>query len=198
MKTKKTVSMKVAVLMMAAVLLIGCTVGGTLAWLMARTDAVTNTFSASNIKISLTETTGAAYKLIPGETYAKDPVVTVHKETDVNCYLFVKVEENNPGNFLTYILNFNDWDRVNVNDAVVYVKEVTASTEDQSWYLLKGKDGYTNGYVTVNQELKLEDMNTASASTLTFTAYAIQQAGFPTAELAWEEAKKAAAPSDNQ
>lgn len=30
MKTKKTVSMKVAVLMMAAVLLIGCTVGGTL------------------------------------------------------------------------------------------------------------------------------------------------------------------------
>ena len=198
MRTKKTISMKAVVLLMAVVLLIGCTVGGSLAWLVTKTDTVTNTFSASNIKISLTETSKNIYKLVPGKTYVKDPVVTVESETDVDCYLFVKVEENNAGSFLTYSLKLDGWTKVDTNDAVVYVRKVTASDNDQSWYLLEGDTtdagkgaGLDKGYVRVNDNLTLgADMTTAAGSYLKFTAYAVQQTGFTTAELAWVEAKK--------
>ena len=46
---KKSVSMKVVVLLLAVVLLIGCTIGGSVAYLMANTNTVTNTFVVGNI-----------------------------------------------------------------------------------------------------------------------------------------------------
>ena len=206
MKTKKTVSMKAVVLLMAVVLLIGCTVGGSLAWLSMKTDTVTNTFSAGGIEIELIETSldgttssnGNVYQLIPGKTYVKDPKVTVKDTTNVDCYLFIKVEQNNAGDFLTYTLNLDDWTKVDTDDAVVYVRKVAALDSNKSWYLLKGDNseegkaaGLGNGYVTVKDTLTLgSDMNTASNSYLKFTAYAIQQNGFSTAELAWDEVKK--------
>lgn len=185
MKNNKTVSLKVVVALLAIVLLIGCAAGGTLAWLMTNTDPVTNTFSASNIQITLDETTGNVYKLIPGKTYAKDPVITVAGTTDVDCWLFFKVEENNPGNFLTYELNPEGWTEL---ESGVYYRSVTATTgADQSWKLLKGTTGYENGYVTVSDALTLADMATAKAAQLKFTAYAIQAEGFDTAAAAWAE-----------
>lgn len=200
MRTKKTVSMKAVVLLMAVVLLIGCTVGGSLAWLMTKTEAVTNTFVAGGIEIELTETlldatnnpNGNEYQLIPGKTYAKDPKVTVKETTNVDCYLFVKVEENNAGNHLTYALNFDDWIPVETATSYrVYAREVKTTDSVKSWNLLKGKDGYTNGYVSVNDTLTLGDMSTADDSALKFTAYAIQMAGFEDNFLdAWTEAKK--------
>lgn len=42
-------------LLMAAVMLFGATVGGTIAWLQAETGSVTNTFVAGNIEITLDE-----------------------------------------------------------------------------------------------------------------------------------------------
>ena len=102
---KKSVSMKVVVLLLAVVLLIGCTIGGSVAYLMANTNTVTNTFVVGNIgNLTLTEenddgdhTTGNEYKIVPGAKIAKNPVVTytpAQAETgteNVPVYVFVKV-----------------------------------------------------------------------------------------------------------
>ena len=184
MKANKTVSMKVVVVLLALVLLIGCAAGGTIAWLMTNTGDVTNTFSASNIQISLDETTGNTYKLIPGKTYAKDPVLTVKGTTDVDCWLFFKVVENNPGNFLTYELNLDGWTKLETG---VYYRAITASTADQSFQLLKGKTGFTNGYVTISEDLTLAQMTEASTASLKFTGYAIQKEGFDDPAAAWDK-----------
>lgn len=64
-------------LLVAVVLVIGCVIGGTLAWLTDSTEQVKNTFTTSDIDITLTETTGTEYKMVPGYTIAKDPKATV-------------------------------------------------------------------------------------------------------------------------
>lgn len=101
MKTKT----KVLSLMLSAALLVGATVAGTMAYL-TDTKAVTNTFTVGNVKITLDETDvdGSktnvttegrdqenSYKLIPGKTYTKDPIVHVAEGSE-DCYVFVKVE----------------------------------------------------------------------------------------------------------
>ena len=40
-------------------------VSGTLAWLMAKTHPVTNSFTVGNIEMALTETSGTLYNLLP-------------------------------------------------------------------------------------------------------------------------------------
>ena len=182
MKANKSVSLKVVVVLLALVMLIGCAVGGTIAWLMTNTDPVTNTFAASNIHITLTETSGNTYKMIPGKTYAKDPVVSVLSTTDVDCWLFFKVETENT-TYLEYTLNTTGWTELGTNTGIYY-RSVNVSDSVKSWNLLVGKDGYENGFVTVSDDLTLENMTSA---TLKFTAYAIQKEGFDTAADAWAE-----------
>lgn len=87
-------------LLLALALLVGGAVGGTVAWLTATTQKVTNTFTTSNIQIELTETGATAgtettdqtknYQMVPGWTLDKNPKVTVKKGSE-DCYLFVKV-----------------------------------------------------------------------------------------------------------
>ena len=181
-----------------------CTlVTGTIAWLTDKTDPVTNTFTPSNISISLTEDNKGDnynFQMIPGKTYAKDPKVTV--TTDIPCYVFVKVEENlgawdNTGksfaDYFTYsvITGTNDWNKLADVDGVYY-REVTSSG---SFYVLSGNGEYINGAVTVKNTVTKADMDKlyvagAERPTLTFTAYACQQLGFSDAAAAWTEAQK--------
>ena len=79
-------------LVMALVLVLTCVIGGTLAYLTAKTNSVTNTFTVGNIDITLAETT-TDYKMVPGNTIAKDPTVTVNAGSEA-CWLFVKIEES--------------------------------------------------------------------------------------------------------
>nr|MDY5756504.1 hypothetical protein [Eubacteriales bacterium] len=84
-------------LVLALTLLVVGVVAGTLAWLTAKSDVVTNTFTTSDINITLEETEGGTnkeFKMIPGWTIEKDPKVTVVAGSE-DCYLFVKVEELN-------------------------------------------------------------------------------------------------------
>ena len=53
--------------------MIGCVAGGTVAWLVATTDTVTNTFTYGNINIALAESTGTSYKIIPGTDIKEGP-----------------------------------------------------------------------------------------------------------------------------
>lgn len=96
---------KVLVTLLAAVLLVGCTIGGTLAWLSASTDEVENTFTVGEIKITLTETFNTKSsdslssndkwvgKIVPGGKEAKDPTITVQAGSE-KCYVYALVENN--------------------------------------------------------------------------------------------------------
>ena len=93
---------KILALLMCAVLLVGASIAGTVAYLTSQ-DEVTNTFTVGNVKITLDETDvddstkdaardqANAYKLLPGQTYTKDPIIHVDADSEA-CYLFVKVE----------------------------------------------------------------------------------------------------------
>lgn len=88
----------------ACALCLGLGVAGTLAWLTDQTDSVTNKFTTSNVDITLTETTGPDYQMIPGFTITKNPTVTV-LDTSESCWLFVTVEKStNFDNFMTYTI----------------------------------------------------------------------------------------------
>ena len=90
----KKIGMKAFVLILALVLLIGCVAGGTIAYLMTATPAVTNTFVAGNIgTLELTETVPANNSaiVVPGHDIAKDPTVTF-SGNNVDAYVFLKVE----------------------------------------------------------------------------------------------------------
>lgn len=104
MKTKS----KALLLTLCAVLLIAASVLGTMAYLTS-TDTVTNTFTVGKVEIKLDEAKvnangipeeGAArvtensYKLMPGNTYTKDPTVTV-KAGSEESYVRMKVTFNN-------------------------------------------------------------------------------------------------------
>lgn len=77
----------------AAVLAIIAVIGGTLAYFTDE-DHATNVFTLGNVDIELTEPNwneDNAKDLIPGETIAKDPQVTV-KAGSADSYIFLKVD----------------------------------------------------------------------------------------------------------
>ena len=86
---RRSVSSRAFIALLALVLVVGCVAGGTVAWLVATTDTVTNTFTYGKIDITLTETE-RTYNIVPGVALAKDPKVTV-KAGSEDCWLFVKV-----------------------------------------------------------------------------------------------------------
>lgn len=189
---------RILILALSLVLVATAVVSGTLAWLTDSTGPVTNTFSPANIDIDLTETwnydsngdkTNDTWKadMIPGYTYTKDPVVTV-KANSVDCYLFVEFKElNNAATYLTYDSTLDDTDSgwtqgtgtgegKNGVPTNVWFREVTESTSDQSWHLLKD-DKVTINATTVTKVYMdtLYGTNpTAQAPELVYTAYATQ------------------------
>lgn len=170
---------KKAFLSMAAVILVlCCAVGGTLAWLTDKTDSVTNTFTVGDINIALAETT-SDYKMVPGNTIAKDPKVTVKAGSEA-CWLFVKVEKSsNFGTFMTYEMA-DGWTALTGNDGVFY-REVAAATTDTDFAVLKNNQ--VKVLDTVTKEMLTGQGFTAP--TLTFTAYAVQKDNIGTAAEAW-------------
>lgn len=93
---------KIVALLLCAVLLVGATIAGTVAYLTSQ-DQVVNTFTVGNVQIYLDEidydnsktdpeegVTGRdkanEYHLLPGHEYAKDPTVTVLANSE-ECYV---------------------------------------------------------------------------------------------------------------
>ena len=161
-------------LVLALAMIVVCVVGGTLAWLIDKTDPVKNTFTYGDINIKLAETTGTSYKMIPGYTIAKDPKVTVLAGSE-KCYLFVKVDKSaNFDKFMTYDMAA-DWTQLkdtSGNDVNgVFYRVVDASTADQEFGVLKDNQVTVRGDVTKGMLKALTETN---QPTLTFTAYAVQ------------------------
>lgn len=204
---------------LAFVLVISCSVGATLAWLSDTSEEVTNVFTTSNIDIELTETdTDPAldgnqynYKMIPGWTIDKDPVVTV-KAGSEDCYVFIKVDKSeNLDKYIAYNIE-PEWKLVPGQTNVYYVvcPDITA---DRNIKILapgsKEFDGvpysWSNNEVltlpTVTKEM-MNDINNGKETlpTLTFTAYASQYwknntENF-TPEQAWDNVKDLASGSN--
>lgn len=182
---RRSVSSRAFIALLALVLVIGCVAGGTVAWLVAKTDTVVNTFTYGNIDITLTESE-ETYKIVPGTTIHKDPKVTVTNDSE-DCYLFVKVEEKNwPAATLedgttrkvSYAIA-DGWTRVD-GQTNVYYRVVKAADTVREFPVLEGN------IVTVSDQLTKGEIQ-ATPPTLTFTAYAVQQENIADAKTAWEK-----------
>lgn len=175
---RRSVSSRAFIALLALVLVIGCVAGGTVAWLVATTDTVTNTFTYGNINIDLTETTGTNYKVIPGTTIKKDPTVTVKNGSEA-CYLFVKVEKVGMFTGMSYEIA-DGWTALEGENGVYY-RQVGSVTADASFEVIKGNK------ITVSSDLTKENIPTANP-TLKITAYAVQQENIADAATAWKAA----------
>lgn len=128
-------SRKPLILAMALVITISGTLGGSLAWLTAATDILTNIFTIGNIDIDLKEEnvdgdseTENTYEMEIGGVIEKNPTVTVYKNSK-DCWLYVKiVESENFSDFLYYEMD---------------IVEPLAQGEDykRGWYRLDGEPG---------------------------------------------------------
>lgn len=175
----------------ACALCLGLGVAGTLAWLTDETGPVVNTFTDSDINISLTETKGD-FQMIPGFTIDKDPKVTV-KAGSEKCYLFVKIETStNYGQYLEpYIVDTSEGHWSVLTDVPgVYYRVVDELTTDQDFNVLQGNHVKVLNTVTKqmmdaidgNVDLTSDDEGYQDAvdkelknrPTLTVTAYASQ------------------------
>ena len=195
-------------LLLCAILLVGASVAGTVAYLTSN-DKVVNTFTVGKVIITLDETDidgdnykednvnvnnvtrdkANAYKLIPGQRYKKDPVIHVDS-TSESCWVFVKVingidafeavttTNENAYTKIADQIKKNDWEPLG-SVANVYYMEYTKNQSDKDLEVFK--------------EFKLAD-NAESIpgwdsindnTTITVTGYAVQKEGFAEAIDAW-------------
>ena len=186
---KKTNKMIIA-LSLSIVLLMGCLIGGTLAWLLDKTNPVKNVFTTSDIDIELDETT-EDYEMVPGHTIDKDPFVTVKANSEA-CYVFVKVEKT--ANLDTYIAYAIDGDWTELEDGVYYLT-ADEKTTDQVFAILgggsytdpMGTDNDATDDVTVKwgenqvgvkpsvKKTMMDNLTEDTMPKLTFTAYSVQR-----------------------
>lgn len=187
---------KILLFALAALLLVAVSVGGTIAYLTAETDPVTNTFAASEIAIELKEhklaedgktldtsneevTSNEGYLLYPGETLKKDPFVRV---TEGNCYIFVEVV-NAATDYVTFSAA-TGWKKVTDAEGMA-VKGYQGGTV-YAWANDDGMKAVTETdsevYFLADNEIKVKTSVTADMLTddalkdvkLDFYAYAIQ------------------------
>ena len=204
---------KILVSLAALALVAAISIGGTIAYLTSN-DEVVNTFTVGNVAIKLDEakanTDGSLvpnadrvkandYKLLPGHTYNKDPMVTVLKDSETSyikmTVTFSKANELDAifaptGAELTSI--FNGYDAANWT-----YKGNTKNTTDNTrtyefWY--KEAVGAPTADValdalfdsiTVPGTIDNKQLATIAGMTITVNAYAIQADGFDTADAAW-------------
>lgn len=164
---------KVLLALACAVLLVGASIMGTLAYLTS-TDTVTNTFTVGQVKIKLDEAkvgtdgkalTGDAaervktnsYKLFPGHVYDKDPTVTVLAGSEES---FVK---------MTVTVNkCAELDKIFADHNITDLNSVIGGYDNRNW-ILKG----------VSKD--------ATANTRTYTFYYKEKVSATTSDLALDD-----------
>lgn len=182
-------------LMSMALALVLCTIiGGTVAWLIADTGPVVNTFTYGDINITLEETDTDKdgdddpntndYPMVPGNPVTKDPKVTVLADSE-NAWLFVKLEKSaNFDAFMTYEIA-EGWTALDGVDGVYY-RTVDKASEAAEFYVIKDNTVNVKGEVTKEMLNALDAGGASSYPTLTVTAYAVQRdSNITTAADAW-------------
>lgn len=184
--SKKNIAITGVAVSLAAIMLVG---GGTFAYLKGETDPITNSFRTNQVQVSLEETTGNEYNIIPGTTQRKDPKVTVNNTVD--AYVFVEVADATEG-LVRYAIA-DGWIPL---DGVpnVYYRLVSAAQDVKEFSVL------ANDEVRYSKALENHDMTDGSGSLkrgidLSFNAVAIQAEPFADAKEAYN-AKDAVITSD--
>lgn len=209
MKTRS----KALILTLCAVLLVAATIFDTMAYLTS-TDTVTNTFTVGKVNIKLDEAKansdgtlveGAervkanSYKLLPGHTYNKDPMVTVLSGSESSyvkmTVTFSKANELDAifapdGANLTSI--FSGYDAANWI-AKGNTKDATANTRTYEFWYKEAVAAPTADValdalfdsITVPGTITGAQLATIGGMTITVNAYAIQADGFADADAAW-------------
>ena len=180
-RQRKLRNRRIALTVCLMLVVMAASIGGTVAWLTAKTDPVVNTFTYGDINIDLTETK-RDYKMVPGNAIDKDPKVTVEANSEA-CWLFVKVEKSaNFDAFMTYTMA-EGWTALDEDKYPgVYYCQVPATTAATSFSVLAGDQVQVKEDVTKGQ---LNLLTTATYPTLTFTAYAVQRDNINDAATAW-------------
>ena len=185
---------KTLILAACAIMLVCATIAGTLAYLTAN-DSVTNTFTVGNVNITLDEAKvnengepvtpaqrvdANTYKLLPGQTYTKDPIIHV-SDTSEDCYVFVKVTNNisaveaTGDNTIAKQLEKNGWNPVAARSNVYYQENAVSANDNVNVF----------GSFTVSADADSVDLEGVDGKTIAVTAYAVQKATFNTAVEAW-------------
>ena len=193
-------------LLLCAILLIGASVAGTVAYLTSQSKVV-NTFTVGKVIITLDETDtdgddnmddnvtvvvdgdeivpdkANAYKLIPGHTYTKDPVIHVDADSE-SCWVFVQVindiENFEVGTTISDQIRANNWQPVDGFSNVYYqVYDADQTNPDTELEVFQG--------FTLSDEAEdLEGWNSIDENTkITVIGYAVQYDAFNSAKAAW-------------
>ena len=166
-------------LIIAAILLVTVSAGTTVALLTSSSNPVINTFTIGGVDITLTESTGQQYVMIPGVAIAKDPTVTVLANSETS-WLFIKMEKTNDfDTFCTYAIQ-DGWLALE-GQTDVYYQMVGKSPADQAFPVLKDNSVFVNDALTEEQLNAIVDR-----PSLSVTAYAVQSDGIATAADAWQ------------
>ena len=207
---------KALLLSLCAVVLVTASVLGTMAYLTDKTDDVVNTFTVGNVtlggdqKAGLDETkvdeygvpvvpeertTSNKYKLVPDQTYTKDPTVHVANDSE-DSYIFVKVQngivdfeaENSDGySVIADQITAKGWTALGDGYPGIYYKEFDESIATEGEYTdlvvfnefkIAANAQTLSGWKEINEE----------STNITITAYAVQMDGFENAVEAWTAA----------
>lgn len=196
MKTKN----KALLLALCAVSLVTASVFGTMAYL-TDDDKVTNTFTVGSVAITMDETdvddstpdadrdTRNSYKLLPGQTYTKDPTIHVGANSE-DCYLFVKVKNEieaieDGSSKVADQMTAKGWKPVEGN-VYVYVGQ----TEKPLAVTKADKNIPVFDNITIDGSVNGDTLKNYEGKTIEVTAYAVQKAGFDnmTAAEIWAKA----------
>ncbi len=194
MKSKVFKALAVTV---SALLLVTAAVFSTIAYLQSK-DSVINTFTIGKVAITLDESnvdqygnvqTGEArvksntYKLIPGSTYTKDPVIHFAAGSEAS-YVFFKMKNEISGieasgdDIIDYQIFSNGWIWLdNEADGAIFYKQVDANT---------GSTAIDLPIFSSFTIAATADVSSYDQKSIKITAYAIQSAGIETAAQAWE------------
>lgn len=216
---------KVLLLVLCAVLLVGTSVMGTLAYLTSQ-DTVVNTFTVGKVEITLDEAkvnkdgtyvTDHAnrvdandYHLMPGQTYIKDPTVTL-KEGSERSYVRMLVKVANINNLMAVFNTAEYYSDGNPETGVFLLQNLVGGWDNTLWvynnYSVEGTTGvyefrYFAPVDALNGDLVLDDLfetitipgedvtsqniNLLDVVQIDVIAQAIQAAGFDSADEAWE------------
>ena len=204
---------KLLIMSVAMVLVCAFAVGMTIAYLTS-TDEVVNTFTVGNVRIKLDEAAANpdgsliedtprvkanSYKLIPGHTYNKDPMVTVLSGSE-SSYIKMTVTVTKSaeldaifgtdGAILTSIFEgYNPANWIYKDNT----ENTTANTRTyEFWYkeTVAAPDGNVAldalfDSITVPHTITNDQLATIQGMTITVNAYAIQADGFADATAAW-------------